>query len=226
MTTWVSRRAEYQQLARTIEPSALVVSKDHWVWTLLWVVGLILTVGILAAVVPLSSWRRRAATVGPAAGYPRGWDHLTKRTVVHEAEHSWWYQLFGWLFIPLVALVASLFTTWWCMLFGLFTLCLLGLPRSLRGWLGVLPFWLFYFILPFPVMLCYPRYRLELAADRRSWRWMLKNGYTPGDVRLRAAEFGGHVGGKQYGWSWPKFWVMWGFKRAAEREIEKAAKTA
>jgi len=225
MSSWLIEKFSFQKLAQEIEPSAKVVSKGYWVWTAIWVFALILTLGVLALIVPLSQWRSRAATIGPIAGYPEDWP-LAKRTVVHEARHSWQYQLFGWLFFPIVSLVLSLtLGSWWFMLGSLLSLVTLA-SRSLRGWLGVLPFWLFYFVLPFPVKLCYFRYRLELSADRRSWKWMLRNGYTPDDVRGRAQEFGEIVAGKQYGWPWFKFWVMWGFKRAAEREIKAAAKAA
>jgi hypothetical protein len=182
----------YQLIAVKIESSAKVVSKDHWAWTMLWVLGLIFTLGILAAIVPLSSWRRRAATVATLQGHP---ETPIERTVAHEAGHNWQYQWMGWLFFPI---------TW--------------INRSFRAWMGAIPFLLTYFVIPFPVFLCYGRYRLELSADRKSWEWMLKSGqYTKTDVMFRAKEFSNIVAGKQYGWCWPGFWVRWGFKRAAKK---------
>jgi hypothetical protein len=184
----------YQVIATDIEPSARVVPKDHWVWTMFWFLGLGFTLGILAAVVPLSSWRRRASTVATLQAHP---DIPSKLTVAHEAGHNWQYQLLGWWLF---------FIAW--------------INRSFRAWLGVVPFLLLYFVLPFPIFVCYGRYRLELSADKKRWKWMLESGqYTKTDVMLRAKKFGDVVAGKQYGWCWPGFWVRWGFKRAAKKLI-------
>ena len=86
--------------------------------------------------------------------------------------------------------------------------------------MGVVPFFLVYFVIPFPVFLCYGRYRLELSAERKRLEWMLKNGYSYTDVTIQAKRFGDVVAGRQYGWPWPGFWVRWGFKRMAKQVVE------
>ena len=87
----------------------------------------------------------------------------------------------------------------------------------IHPWVGLPIFAVFYLFLPLPLGLAYFRYRLELDADRTTWRWMLNNKYTIGEVRTRAEEFASKVGGRYYGWSVP--WAKWGFKRAVESVI-------
>lgn len=225
--SWITDRDYYQSIAKSIEPSAIVISKDHWVWTFLWVLAG-LGLGSLVIFLPLKSWWRlfwilgpvlgvlglyivtriilwnlRAATIGPVQGHPEKYVDgtpvmgLNCGTVVHEGNHSKWYQILGWLFFPIA----------W-------------INRSFRAWLGCIPFWLIYFILPFPVYLCYGRYRLELNADREKWRLLKVSGAPPEQIMQEAMIFAACVAGRQYFYPWPRFWVMWGFKRAAKRVID------
>jgi hypothetical protein len=76
----------------------------------------------------------------------------------------------------------------------------------------------------FPVYLAWARYRLELHADTQSWRYHLKTlQWTPYEVRRRAEWFAGIVASSAYAWAWPRRWVLWGFKRRAEKVIKGCA---
>ena len=202
--SWLQYRDEYQKLARTIEPSAIVVSKGHAVWAVAWAIGVVLTLGIAAFIIPLNkSWRRRSTTIGPAQGHPEERNNVDYDTIIHEGEHSRQYQILGWLFFPIA----------W-------------INRSFRAWLGCIPFWILYFVIPFPVFICYGRYRLELGAAAAETGWMLRNNTSLDYVKHSMKQFAGHVAGKQYGWCWPKPWVLRGFDRMVKKEIADFLKEA
>jgi hypothetical protein len=193
---------EYQAAAEEIEPASRVVAKDHWFWTAVWVLGMILTLGLLALGVSLADWRRRAATVGPLQGYPSAFPPI-KSVIAHEARHTWQCQAFGWIFAPLIVPI------FW---------------RTFRAWCGLLPFLLFYFVFPFPVWICWGRFRLELSAAKGEWKYLLKRSADADYVRVRAKSFSEAVGSGQYFWPWPKARVMAAFEKAAEKMIKEAGK--
>ena len=94
--------------------------------------------------------------------------------------------------------------------------------------LGIFPgMALFYGLLFFPIFLAWFRYRFELHADTKSWEYHLKlpiNGWGVATVRARAEHFAKKVGGKEYLFSVPKQWAVWGFKRRAEKVIKKVGR--
>lgn len=84
-----------------------------------------------------------------------------------------------------------------------------------------------YAIIPFPILIAWVRYRMELHAETKSWEYHLKlpiNGWTPDYVRAKAQRFGKNVGGKAYFYSVPKRWAVWGFNRRAEKVIKKVGR--
>jgi hypothetical protein len=196
---WTNDRAKYEQIARTIEPAARLSTKDSWLWTALWVVGVVLTVGLLAIKMGRKTFLENyATTLGPIQGYPRGYSRLSKRLLVHECRHTTHCVWLGWL-IPIVG--------WF---FG----------RRVRAYAGLLPYAVLYLILLFPIGFCIGRWLFELDADRTSWRWQLRNGYTPEHVKERAGQFARKVCGGQYVWAWiPWLGGIAAFERAADKVI-------
>jgi hypothetical protein len=74
----------------------------------------------------------------------------------------------------------------------------------------------------FFIFLAWGRYRCELHADTVSWRYHLKQRtWGPVQVRHRARQFAKTVSSWSYLKAWPKFWVIWGFKRRAEKVIKE-----
>ncbi len=94
--------------------------------------------------------------------------------------------------------------------------------------LGIFPgMFFFYALMFFPIFLAWGRYRLELHADTKSWQYHLNmpvNNWSPAIVRARAERFAKLVGGKEYLYSVPRPWAVWGFKRRAEKVIKEATK--
>jgi hypothetical protein len=193
MSKW--QPAAYQQLARKIEPSSRVVYKDHAFWTVIWVLGMVLALGV-----SLSSWRRRATTVAVFQGYPSAYAPR-ESTVAHESRHTWQCQAFGWILAPLIVPI------FW---------------RTFRAWCGLPFFLIFYIVFPFPVWICWGRFRLELSAAKAEWKYMLKSGvYDENAVLMRAKSFGEAVAGGQYFWPWPKSRVLAAFEKAVTKTIKE-----
>jgi len=184
--SWVDEKEKYDAIARSIEPAARLTTKDSWLWTALWVVGLVFTVGLLA----IKMGRKRfleeyATTLGPAQGYPSIFGALSKRLLVHECRHTTHCVWLGWL-VPV---------------FGWF------FGRRVRAWCGLPIYAVLYLLFPvLPVGLNLGRWLFELDAEKTAWRWALRNGYPARSIVKRARDFGGRVCGGQYVWSW----LPWG----------------
>ena len=86
-------------------------------------------------------------------------------------------------------------------------------------WVGFPIYMLLYLFAFFPIFLAWPRYRFELGADAKAWRWSLDNGESPANVRDRSESFGKTVGSWNYLKPWPSGWVSAGFKRKVEQVI-------
>jgi hypothetical protein len=205
--SWVGRWDEYEKIARTITPGVVIVTKDSWLWTAAWLFLVVFTLGIFA--IKMSRHRflhNYATTIGPIQGYPREWQSLSKRLLVHEARHTTQSQWFGYA-IPILGWIPGQV--------GGFLRAIVGLPL----------FGLLYLILFFPLGFAFFRWRFEIDADLASYRWMLRNGYTVAQIRARAAKFSAKVCGGDYGWSWPR-WLggVRGFERAADKAILEVRK--
>lgn len=201
--TWVINRYRYERIAREIEPAAKLSTKD----SLLWKTVAVILHGITFGGFPYRRFLTEfATTFGPIQAYPREFETLSTRLLVHECRHTTQAVWLGWAF-PILG--------WF---FG----------RRVRAFAG-LPFLFVLYLFPgplLPVGFCLGRWLFELDADRTAWRWMLKNGYAPELVKLRAEEFGGDVCGKSYVFAWLK--VLGGvsvFKRSAAKVIADAKRT-
>jgi len=105
--SWVAKRDIYEKLAREIDPSIRIVTKDAWPWRVLAALVTLCTFGGISYQAFL---REYATTIGPIQGYPRGWIELSERLLVHEARHTQQARWFGlglhpWLGLPLFGLL-------------------------------------------------------------------------------------------------------------------------
>lgn len=106
--SWTADRERLQALARSIEPTVRLQTKDVWIWRLL---------GSLAAAATFGGISKRrfleefATTLGPLQGYPASWSvERVEAILVHEARHTWQARICGfglhpWLGIPLFSLL-------------------------------------------------------------------------------------------------------------------------
>jgi hypothetical protein len=83
---WVGERARLEALARAIEPSVRVQTKDGWHWRALAWLAALATAGGISRRTFLEDY---ATTLGPLHGYPAGWSaERVEATLVHEARHT------------------------------------------------------------------------------------------------------------------------------------------
>lgn len=200
--SWTVKKAEYRQIARSITSGVILVTKDSWLWTIAWLMLVIFTLGIYAIKMSRTRFLHNyATTIGPIQGYPGEWNELSRWLLVHEARHTRQSQWFGYA-IPILGWIPG------------------QVGGTIRAFVGLPLFGLFYLILFFPLGFALFRWRFEIDSELASYRWMIRNSYTPTQVRERAANFARKVCGGDYGWSWPK-WLggIRGFERAAETAI-------
>lgn len=198
---WTEHFEAYQQLAKSVCPCVKITTKDHPFWVLVSWMLFFLSIGQFSRANFLI---RFATTLGPIQAYPRGWQILSKRLLVHEARHTEQFLFAGW-FVPVLG---------W-----------MGAP--IRVWAGVLPMAFVYGCLPFPILFSWGRFRLELDAESHSWRIGLAEGFmTPEQVRERAEEFGTLVSSWAYLRSWPRKWTLAAFHRRAEQIISEWENTS
>lgn len=203
MASWVDQKGQYQAIARSIDPAAVVLTKDHWLWSAAWWALAVLTLGLIAIGMPKRRFLEQyATTLGPFHGYPSSWPRLSRRLLVHECRHTSQFVFAGW-FVPVFG---------W--LFG----------RKARAVAGLLPMAIVYGLVVLPIGFALGRWLLELDADRTAWRWQLRNGYSADQVRARAEAFGRKVCGAPYLWAWlPVFGGVKAFSSAADKVIREAA---
>ena len=195
--SWLDSKQQYIIAARRIESTVQVVSKDHWLWSALWWVGVIFTLGALALGISKSVFLERfATTIGPVQGYPSSWSLLKMRTIAHESRHTKQVVFFGW-FVPVLGWIT----------------------RSIRAWVGLIPGFCVYFLLPFPVYLAFGRYYLELDADKVSFMTMLEGGESAAVVLERAESRAITLSGGSYLWCWPRSWAKKMHRKAAVQVI-------
>lgn len=105
---WTEERERLEALARSIEPSVRLQTKDVWIWRLLALLASAATFGGIS--------RRRfledfATTVGPLQGYPAAWSaERVEGILVHEARHTFQARVCGlglhpWLGIPIFSVL-------------------------------------------------------------------------------------------------------------------------
>lgn len=196
--TWLAERHWYQEQAQKITPEIAdivsVTDKGGWFWKVAAWALFILSVGQFKRRVFLEWF---ASSIGGVEAYPSVWTRIGLVLMAHEGGHTLQFLFAGW-FVPI---------------FG-------WLGRKVRVWVGILPMGIVYGLLPLPIGLAWCRYRLELDADAKSWRWGLESGeMLPNDVRERAESFAETVSSWAYLKAWPKSWAVRGFMKRAEAEI-------
>jgi hypothetical protein len=201
--SWVVERAKYGRIAKEIEPAARVVTKDSRLWTVLWVIGAVLTLGLIALKMRLRTFLEDVATtIGPWQGYPRRLTELVRELVAHESRHTTQTTWFGWVLAPLVFF-----------------------SRTARSIAGLPIFAAVYFLLPLPIGLAAGRFYLELDADRAAWRLGLREGWmTNGEVLLRAGQRAESLSRGIYLWAWPRSWAVRAYERMARTIVHEASR--
>lgn len=113
----------------------------------------------------------------------------------------------NWTEVPAVTIVRQSRITRQCRWFGLGT----------HPWMGFLQREILYWLFPVPVLFAWARCRLELDADRESWKYLLANGARAGMILNRAKRAGAFVASVACGFAWPKPLCVRGFVKSAER---------
>lgn len=94
--SWTDNRSAYEALARDKNKDAILTTKDHWLWSALWWLGVVLTLGLFAVGISRKRFLTEfATTIGPVQGYPKEWPSLDQVVVIHECEHVRQMQLCG-----------------------------------------------------------------------------------------------------------------------------------
>lgn len=196
--TWTNEQAHYQAIATSIDPAAIVMTKDHPFWAASWWALVIVTLGVFALAMSKQRYLEQfATTLGPAEAFPRRWSSLDPGVIAHESAHVKQFVFCGW-FVPILG--------WF-------------LGRRWRAIAGFLPMLLVYGLLPFPIGLAYGRFRLELEADKAEWRYLLHSGATTLVVRDRAEARARSLSSGDYAWSWPRAWALRAYDKAASAVI-------
>jgi hypothetical protein len=112
MKTWVTEKYKYEKIARSIDPSVRLVTKDGWYWKVIAALVMVFTFGGISYRKFLDDY---ATTIGPLQGYPRQWQKLSTRLLVHEARHTRQARWFGLWIHPWVGL--PLFGVFYLLLF-------------------------------------------------------------------------------------------------------------
>jgi len=228
--SWTTQRARLQQAAQLSDKSAILMTKDNWFCKML---GAILTVVTFGGIGYTRFMERFATTIGPIQFYPKGWPPSSVEAVcTHEGVHSRQAVVCGiitWLALSvLTSILCGYHLVWWAGLIdgGLSLVCTLPMlwwrpVRICTAFLGLPLMFLVYILLPIPLGFAYFRYRMELAADKAKWRYMLEHGATAGAVRIRAKGFAATISSGAYGWSVPESMALKGFDKAAMAVILK-----
>ena len=194
--SWLDDKKGLEKIAREIDSSIILVSKDTWFWKALsWLLYIVTFSGLKRS----EFLENYSTTLGPVQSYPNNWSaDIVERVIIHEGRHTQQARRFGWG-VPI-----------------------LGWIRPLAPWVGIPIMGIFYLFLFFPIFLAWFRYRLELDADSYRWKYLLINDMeTEGEILHRAEVFAGVVSSGHYFWSIPKKWALWGFNRKAKKVIEQ-----
>lgn len=104
--SWVKDKERYQAIARKIDSSVKLTTKDGWIWKAIAWFLFIITFGRFKRKRFLENF---ATTLGPIQAYPRSWPRLREGTLVHESRHTRQARWFGfgihpWVGLPLMGL--------------------------------------------------------------------------------------------------------------------------
>lgn len=182
--TWLNNKRKHGEIAKEIEPAAMLVTKDHIIWTILWWIATVFTFGLFAIGMPRKIFLEEyATTLIFIQGYPNG---INERLLVHECRHVTHCVWLGYL-IPIVGWIPGI------------------IGRRIRACCGFPIYMILYLFFIFPIFFSIGRLLIELDADRASWIYQIKNEYKSDQIIEQAERFGETVCSKCYLWSWPKF---------------------
>lgn len=107
MMSWVNFKHEYEPIARSIDSSVKLVVKEGWFWETLGVLVMIFTFGGISRERFMNDY---ATTIGPLQAYPRRFEKLSRRLLVHECRHTRQARWLGlgihpWVGLPLLAVL-------------------------------------------------------------------------------------------------------------------------
>lgn len=184
MDSWVNRRQLYDAVVREIEPASRLVTKDHWIWNAVWWSAAIATFGLFAVGMPKKRFfEDYATTLFPIQGYPKHWESLSTRLLIHECRHTAHCVWLGYL-IPVLGWIPG---SW---------------GRHIRAWCGAPFYVLLYLFLILPVGFAIFRWLIELDCEITAWKWQLDYHYKPDQILSRAIDFGNRVCSGHYLWAW------------------------
>lgn len=83
--SWINDRDYYEQFAKTIDPSIKLVTKDGLFWK---IIGNILQVVTFNRFKKKTFLEKYATTIGPIQAYPKSYNKISKRLIIHEGEHT------------------------------------------------------------------------------------------------------------------------------------------
>lgn len=197
--SWTEWQGYHEAQLKNLDADAKLLTKDHWLWTVLWWFLNIATCGLFAFAIRKEDFLERyVTTLGLYIFVPRQYPEILDSLLAHEIwGHGRQYTFAGW-FVPILG--------WF---FG----------RRVRALVGMLPMLLVYLLLPFPVFICYGRYRLELDADIVEWGMMKFNGCLAENIRKHARMRANLISGSAYLWSWPRHWVLAEYTKAVEKVL-------
>lgn len=102
MSSWVDRKEHYESVAKGVDRSVKLVTKDGWFWRVL---GSVLQFVTFSKFPKEDFLEKFATTIGPVQAYPRGWSHILESTIVHESRHTRQFRAFGLFIHPWVGLL-------------------------------------------------------------------------------------------------------------------------
>lgn len=100
--SWTRNRAKYETIAQRIDPAVRLVTKDAWPWKVIAALAMVFSFGGITYRKFLDSY---ATTIGPIQGYPRQWEGLSERLLVHEARHTRQFRWMGLFIHPWVGVL-------------------------------------------------------------------------------------------------------------------------
>ena len=203
--SWTDDRAKYEAIAETIEPAAMLVTKDSWFWPAAWWTLVVVTLGLFALGMSKKTFLEDyATTLFPIQGYPSAWGALSTRLLVHECRHTTHCVWLGYL-IPVLGWIPG------------------RTGRHIRAWCGAPFYVVLYALFLLPTVFALGRWLIELDADRTAWRWQVRNGYKVEEVLERARAFGERVCSGRYFWAWLKVFGGVSLYERVARGIAEAA---
>jgi hypothetical protein len=190
--SWVNDKSRYEQLAKSVDSSVVLVTKDYWFWKALAWLLLIISFGQFKREKFLT---RFATTIGPIQAYPSEWSTLSEGIIVHESHHTKQARWFGFLIHPWVGL----------------------LPMALFYLFLPLPILLAYFRYRLELGADKARWEHTLAQAQTQWEYHRQVSNIKSHAERRAKT----LSGWSYIVSWPRPLALWGYRRASKKVIAK-----